>query len=102
MWFPTKVYAWTRELQQLPSGLSKAERFFDERYQHCSRQVDKEATARRTTVVNDQWVNGEILKTQEEDTDLKYLLTWMRSGKGIPAWQEVAPLSLNIKTLWAL
>ena len=73
----------------------------DEECKHCSRQEEKQATVLRTTVAIDSWQDTEVSKEQDEDPDLKQIKQWKLSGQGRPTWQDVAPMSKNIKTYWA-
>lgn len=68
---------------------------------HCLRHEERMGTVSRITVADDNWNPEELAKDQEEDTDLRDIMTWKRSGTERPSWQEVAPFSRKVKSYWA-
>jgi len=65
------------------------------------KQEEHVALVSRVTAVDEAWESKELKKDQQEDPDLKHLLTWKLANNGRPSWQDVAPLSKDVKTYWA-
>ncbi|MCD1431043.1 DDE-type integrase/transposase/recombinase [Klebsiella pneumoniae] len=68
---------------------------------HCFRAEEKDAMVRRTVALqNLRWQPDDIRRDQEEDPDLKAMIKWKEDGRK-PTWNEVAPQSPKVKSLWA-
>ncbi|KAJ8978840.1 hypothetical protein NQ317_012044, partial [Molorchus minor] len=67
---------------------------------HCHKVEAKEAAVRRTTVLDDNWQIEKIKIDQENDAELKHIMTWKKEGRR-PIWAEIARYSPVLKSYWA-
>ncbi|KAJ8980830.1 hypothetical protein NQ317_018410 [Molorchus minor] len=67
---------------------------------HCHKVEAKEAAVRRTTVLDDNWQIEKIKIDQENDPELKHIMTWKKEGRR-PTWAEIARYSPVLKSYWA-
>ncbi|KAJ8971025.1 hypothetical protein NQ317_001901 [Molorchus minor] len=54
----------------------------------------------RTTVLDDNWQIEKIKIDQENDPELKHIMTWKKEGRR-PTWAEIARYSPVLKSYWA-
>ena len=47
-----------------------------------------------------QWTDEEVFADQEQDSDLKHVVKWKKSGE-CPTWEKIASLSPSVKAYWA-
>ncbi|CAK1590660.1 unnamed protein product [Parnassius mnemosyne] len=70
---------------------------------HCTRQEGKEVVSvrmLRTDQLSNEWKDS-LQHAQQEDSDIKPILEWMKASAPKPKWSDVSAMSLTTKSYWA-
>ncbi|CAK1604350.1 unnamed protein product [Parnassius mnemosyne] len=70
---------------------------------HCSRQEGKEVVSvrmLRTDQISNEWKDS-LQHAQQEDSDIKPILEWMKASAPKPKWSDVSAMSSTTKSYWA-
>ncbi|CAK1591631.1 unnamed protein product [Parnassius mnemosyne] len=70
---------------------------------HCTRQEGKEVVSAkicRTDQLSNEWTDS-LEHAQQEDSDIKPILEWMKASAPKPKWSDVSVMSSTMKNYWA-
>ncbi|CAK1598545.1 unnamed protein product [Parnassius mnemosyne] len=70
---------------------------------HCTRQEGKEVVSvrmLRTDQLSNEWKDS-LQHAQQEDSDIKPILEWMKASAPKPKWSDVSAMSSTTKSYWA-
>ncbi|CAF4895233.1 unnamed protein product [Pieris macdunnoughi] len=76
----------------------------EEDCKHCTRHEGREVAhvrILRTDTISPDWCGKLIQEEQQQDSDIKPILDWMKSSAIKPRWNDVASTSTTTKSYWA-